>query len=225
MRTKKALIVASSIVGVLVVTATGLVVAVQGRNNLSLSLQSIVDQCRSSVDADGFGHAKTSAGHIQNEKFELMIPCILELKQGATLQLTKVTFETANLYITSETNAAQATHIVIKDSQLSSKNGGLYIQLPTTASSVELSNSTLKYPSSVGVSVGSGEDDTNAALRVTKSIFSSNSKKSEGILLVSTGQATFRDNQFTVGNADEDALLVAQQCQSSNNGSAIVHCQ
>jgi hypothetical protein len=77
---------------------------------------------------------------------------------------------------------------------------------------------------SLTVGVGEGDTDAKASLRVLGNNMRSTSSDSKGIFLVTTGAATFSNNQFELNKSIGTAVLLGETCEFSNNSNANDRC-
>ncbi|MEO5628045.1 MAG: hypothetical protein ABIQ89_04130 [Candidatus Saccharimonadales bacterium] len=225
MQTKLTLKIVAGIAAVAILVTSSIAIAGRTRSSQSISLKSLSKQCRNSIDSDGFGHAKLGGVNFHDETAQIFIPCKVEIEDGSTVQFNNVNLTTSNLLIVSKEGAKGAAHVVFNRSQLQSSVGGLQIQLKPPRSSVTVSESSFKYPLSVVMTTGGGDDDTEARINISNSRYISNSKESEGLILSTTGKAVFQENVFETSGVDDYAILVGRECQSINNIQAITDCQ
>lgn len=200
------------------------VAAKQLHRRREVSLEDINRQCSKRLDADGFGEAVIKAGHIRNQTARITVPCKLIIKSGATLQFTNVRLEARSLILQDSDKPKQPAHLVINKSQLRSVDGGFQVQLKSPSSTVSIKESSIDFPLSAGVAVGSDDDDTSVSLKVESSSFASKSPESEGIILVSTGKTIVKSSKFQFADPQSQALLLGSSCQLVDNINANTRC-
>lgn len=211
-----------------IVGLSGMVIAQKTTKRNVSSLADLQQQCVKHIDQDGFGQANLGDVNIQNETGQILKPCKLHLKTGSTLQMNNVQLTTKNLLIDNQSPPKphqKPSHIVINHSQLSGPQAGFQIELKATNSTVAIQDSQIDYPLSVGIAVGAGDSDTKASLVIIRDTVLSNGPNSEGITLATTGQATFRDNQFELNDPSDIAILLGNHCELVNNSHANQRCQ
>lgn len=229
MLTKK-IFVASMVLGLLIISAEGVGIAWQTKRHRPITLTKLEQQCRKQIDSDGFGNVTIGSANIQNQKGNLSSPCKVHLKPGSTLQLSNVQLLTNNLLIdnwqpSKKPDRQRPSHIIFNKVSLAGAEAGFQIQLNASSSTVAIKNSQIDYSKSVGVSVGSGDKDSKSSIDLSNSKITSKGNDSEGILFVSTGQATFTDNHFELSDPLDFALLMGASCIIKDNNNANDRCQ
>ena len=178
----------------------------------------------SSPSTDGFGHVTISQDIlIKQNHGQISQACKVTMESGAKLTIADSQIQTDSLYISAKSNQS-GNQLTITNSTLSSPGGGLQISLGSWRSQVWINRSKLSYPLSIGVSVGSADADTKASLSINDSNLSSTDQDSEGIFLVSTGQAQLNHNKF-LAKQSGSAVVLANSCQNIDNRKLIEHCQ
>lgn len=190
----------------------------------NMLLADISKQCAESIDTDGFGVA-TIRGNLRivNQSGDIDVDCRIRLLDGANLALVNSQLSSQKLLVIDNPAAARPSRLDLNKAKLSSNAGGIQISLKSRGSRVNIKNSQLNYPLSVGVTVGA--DDERAALTAVNSQLSSLGESSEGIVLVSTGKAVFSDSQFKLSRTDDVALLLAPDCRANRNVGADLACK
>jgi len=207
------------------VTAAGVATGLKTEGNMLTSITQISNRCQRNIGADGFGHAVIGDANISGQSGVIAQPCKVRLKAGSTLQLNNVHLETKNLLIEDSPLIKRPSHMVINNTSLVSPVGGLQIKLGAAKSTVAVKNSLFSYALSVGISVGQTDKDFATILNVNNSVFRSKSPDTEGIVLVSTGQAIVRQSRFESSATGGQALLLGTQCTLVDNSGANQQCQ
>lgn len=172
----------------------------------------IAADCANSVGPDGFSHATVAGTVVWTGAITIDTPCIVQLADGASLQVVNATLRTSKLFITEENPSGLKSTINILNANLSGiGDAGFQIRLAHAGSQATVTNSQMNYVLSIGISVGA-VNDAAAQLAVLNSQMTSNDSRSEGIVLVSTGRGVFTTDRFAVNPTQQAALLFAQTC-------------
>ncbi len=211
----------------LLLTLSGVAVAVMLNQDDITTLQQVAEACRRDRDQDGFGNVTLTSVNFQNTTANIDAPCKLHLHPGSTLQMNQVTLTSKNLLIDSIVGDEHttATHINFNNVHFDGNNAGMQVTLKDPASTVSIQNSSFTYSLSYGIAVGSGDTDTSSHLEFLRNDVTTTSQAGEGINLVSTGSAIYKDNSFHLADPEDFALLLGNSCELTNNLHANERCE
>ncbi len=229
MRTKNTILLSASLVAGIVIFG-GAAYAVQTSRQQIDSLSELAQACHREKDKDGFGNVTMAGVTIRDQKGKLTVPCKVRLKPGSTLQFKNIELESKDLLIYDQPKdpkqapPKKANHVILNNVRLSGKDAGFQLNLANPASTIVIQDSVIDYPNSVGAGVGEGDTDSKASLSAQRNVMRSKGENSEGITLVSTGQASFISNRFELYTPDDIALLLGNTCEFKNNINANDRC-
>lgn len=191
------------------------------------SWSSIVAACGHGVDAQGFGNVTVDHPIVlHNVTGVLPTPCKLHLAARAGLTLTHSNLLTDKLVLMDDESSISSPRVDIVSSYLhGGATAGLQISLHGHDTQVQIEDSTLTYPLSIGIGMDT-DDDHSSLLSIVHSKLTSVGTSSEGILASTTARGVFTADTFVVNPGDENlAVLYAQSCEQHGNTGATPRCQ
>lgn len=214
-------------------TASGGVYAFHRAQQQIDTLAKLEQACHHNKDADGYGNVTLGGSSFVNQTGTITVACKIHLRPGSTLQFRHTRLRTKNFVIydapteakdTKSTKAPRPNHVIVSHASFVGKDALFQINLGNAASSALVEDSSISYPQSVVVGVGQGDADNKATLTIARNTMQSTDNNGQGIILVSTGKASFIDNTFVVSDPPGNALLLGESCEFRNNTNANDRC-
>jgi hypothetical protein len=235
MQTKRFILI-SLVATVAVLTVTGGAYAFHRSQQQIDTFAKLEQACHQNKDADGYGNVTMSGGSFVNQTGAISVSCKIHLRPGSTLQFRHTKLRTKNFVIydapkeSKDANTAEhkkqlkPNHVLVSHANFVGNDALFQINLGNAGSSAVVEDSSINYPQSVVVGVGQGDTDDKAVLAIARNTMQSTDTNGQGIILVSTGKATFLDNSFMVSDPPGNALLLGESCEFRNNTNANDRC-
>lgn len=232
--------------GVLVLAACALGVGVaRSQSAVITSLAELSSACESSDKTAGFASVVLDHDlHVRDERATLAVPCIVYLREGASLAIVDSELRSAHLVVTDDAGSMPLSEMTLptpgtlatekpvpvveplegvarvrieRSTLTGDDDAGLLVRLLHAEGHIAVADSTLDYPASSWMTT-TNTDRTGrpGGFEATGSTFRSVGPPSEGIWLVASGPGRLIDDRFETTANDGLAMVVTAPCQHSN---------
>lgn len=148
--------------------------------------------------------------------------CKVQLSSNSTLVLKDIAVTSGNVVFRGE---GENIHIKFQNTIMRGEQAGLHVDVKADSSSIEVVQSSLQYQKSIGLMVGQEGEQVASQLFIEGSTFEVLDENTEGVVLVSTGIATVRNSVFSSANEQAPPMLLARECQATQNQGINTQCQ